>query len=163
MSSTYSTEGSRATLGYLVAKSSICIQWVVARRCSRRPAWASTEAPEQMPTIRAFRRFAAWRASSRDVGGWTWMFSHPRTSPCRLWPGPPWCPTGWPRSPRPPRWPARWGNPELVPGVMDRWPVDAEHFAGDGQLENRGARLDRHGHVVLASHLRILASLPLAG
>ena len=36
-------------------------------------------APEQMPTIRAFLRWASWRASSRNAGGWAWMFSHPMT------------------------------------------------------------------------------------
>lgn len=58
-SSTKRTSGSRSTCGYIRPNASATCQWVVARRPSRRPAAARTNAAVQMETMRAPGRIRA--------------------------------------------------------------------------------------------------------
>ncbi len=78
-SSTYRTSGSTSTPGWRVLRSAVCAQCVVARRPSRRPAAASTNAPVHRDTRRAP---ASWEArtavSSSGGGGWS-MSAQPGT------------------------------------------------------------------------------------
>src|SRR4051794_22638649 len=68
-SSTYSTSGSTSMSGKRFANLSVYRQWVVARRPSSRPAWASANAPEHSLINRTPRRWARRNAFSIASGG----------------------------------------------------------------------------------------------